>query len=473
MIKQDYLIRMILEIITLIATALLNKQKIRPQSWVEYDCLTRQILEVPSDQLKDMSPEEIIDKYEGDTNRMGKIELAAMTLLKISDELDTNNLLLKYRLKQNGTELLKFVQSQGDTFSLQRMSLINMLDVDMADNYLSVEDRVEHTSSATTPLFITGNSYIARIVGKDNSGIATYAFASLSEIGRIFNPVYAQYFQSGDWSSLKIGDLIQAILCDPGQYLVAAYYSPLDGSEYAGHGVSEEVNVGFFPSGVLGFRITNPVIENTIALNKPASIYTDFRGSDAAFSQYIIYLPGVGSVNLSPDIMEGSLSLKYHVDLLTGTIFYLLMSSASGLVGTYSGNIYASLQTAKGDASGGSSFITSAAGAAASFVAGDVVGTGAKAIEAVKSAVVPTPSINGSQAGIAALRSNPDVIISVLQKSSGEFPVNQLGRPCCKNLTIGNLSGFVKCGAPSIALPMESAITDEVNAYLANGFYFE
>ena len=128
MIKQDYLIRMILEIITLIANALLNKQKIRPQNWVEYDCLTRQILEVPSDQLKDMSPEEIIDKYEGATNRMGKIELAAMTLLKISDELDTDNLLLKSRLKQNGTELLKFVQSQGDTFSLQRMSLISMLE---------------------------------------------------------------------------------------------------------------------------------------------------------------------------------------------------------------------------------------------------------------------------------------------------------------------------------------------------------
>ena len=128
MIKQDYLIRMILEIITLIANALLNKQKIRSQNWVEYDCLTRQILEVPSDQLKDMLPEEIIDKYEGDTNRMGKIELAAMTLLKISDELESDNLLLKSNLKQNGIELLKFVQTQGDTFSLQRMSLISLLE---------------------------------------------------------------------------------------------------------------------------------------------------------------------------------------------------------------------------------------------------------------------------------------------------------------------------------------------------------
>ena len=128
MIKQDYLIRMILEIITLIANALLNKQKIRPQSWVEYDCLTRQILEIPSDQLKDLSPEEIIGRYEGDTNRMGKIELTAMTLLKISDELGDEHLLLKSRLKQNGIELLKFVQTQGDTFSIQRMSIIQMLE---------------------------------------------------------------------------------------------------------------------------------------------------------------------------------------------------------------------------------------------------------------------------------------------------------------------------------------------------------
>ena len=130
MIKQDYLVRMILEIITLIANALLNKQKIRPQSWVEYDCLTRQILEIPSDQLKDLSPEEIIDKYEGDTNRMGKIELAAMTLLKISDELEADDLLLKCKLKQNGIELLKFVQTQGDTFSIQRMAIISMLETE-------------------------------------------------------------------------------------------------------------------------------------------------------------------------------------------------------------------------------------------------------------------------------------------------------------------------------------------------------
>lgn len=127
MIKQDYLVRMILEIITLIANALLNKKKIRPQHWVEYDCLTRQILGIPSEELKDMDSEEIIARYAGDTNRMGKIELAAMTMLKISDEMGDDSLVMKSKLKQEGIELLEFVQAQGDTFSLQRITLINRL----------------------------------------------------------------------------------------------------------------------------------------------------------------------------------------------------------------------------------------------------------------------------------------------------------------------------------------------------------
>lgn len=128
MIKQDYLIRMILEIITLIANALLNKQKIRSQNWVEYDCLTQQILELPTDKLINMLPEEIVDKYEKDLNAMGKIELAAMTLLKVSYEMDNEQLVLKTLLKANGLNLLKKVQNESNTFSMQRMALIQALE---------------------------------------------------------------------------------------------------------------------------------------------------------------------------------------------------------------------------------------------------------------------------------------------------------------------------------------------------------
>ena len=127
MIKQDYLLRVIQEIITLLVNALLNRQKIRKESWVEYDDITRQILEVPSENLKDMNADEIIRRYEGDSNQMGKTELAAMTILKIADEMEDEHLVLKSRLKQDGLSLLEYVQAEGDTYSIQRVALIAML----------------------------------------------------------------------------------------------------------------------------------------------------------------------------------------------------------------------------------------------------------------------------------------------------------------------------------------------------------
>ena len=127
MIKQDYLLRMIQEIITLLVNALLNRQKIRKESWVEYDDITRQILELPSENLKDMTADEIIQRYEDDPNRMGKTELAAMTMLKISDEMEDEQLVMKSRLRQEGLALLEYVQAEGDTYSIQRVALIAML----------------------------------------------------------------------------------------------------------------------------------------------------------------------------------------------------------------------------------------------------------------------------------------------------------------------------------------------------------
>ena len=127
MIKQDSLLRMIQEIITLLINALLNRQKIRKESWVEYDDITRQILGVPSENLVDMNAEEIISRYQDDPNQMGKTELAAVTMLKISDEMGDEQLVLKSRLKQDGLALLEYVQTKGDTFSIQRVALIAML----------------------------------------------------------------------------------------------------------------------------------------------------------------------------------------------------------------------------------------------------------------------------------------------------------------------------------------------------------
>ena len=65
MIKQDYLIRMIQEIISLIVNALFKKKKYRWNEWTEYDGLTRQILGFPSDELLSLHPQDLVDRYKG------------------------------------------------------------------------------------------------------------------------------------------------------------------------------------------------------------------------------------------------------------------------------------------------------------------------------------------------------------------------------------------------------------------------
>ncbi len=58
MIKQDYLIRMIQEIISLIVNAILNKKKFRKDEWTEYDG------DDTAHQFDDLTPEELEEKME-------------------------------------------------------------------------------------------------------------------------------------------------------------------------------------------------------------------------------------------------------------------------------------------------------------------------------------------------------------------------------------------------------------------------
>lgn len=127
MIKQDYLIRMIQEIVSLIVNAILNKKKIRQKEWEEYDAITQRLLGFPTRDLLNMSTEELIGKCGQGSDRMEKIELAAVNMLKLSEDIE-DNLLLKSRLLQNGIQLLKHVQKEGNAYSLQREYLIKMLE---------------------------------------------------------------------------------------------------------------------------------------------------------------------------------------------------------------------------------------------------------------------------------------------------------------------------------------------------------
>lgn len=130
MIKQDYLIRMIQEIISLIINALLKKKKIPNNQWDEYESISRQIVGFKMEELTQISPDDIMRLYENDNDRMGKIELVAVLLLKFADEIQ-DNIILKSKLKQTSLKVLEQLNTDSKCFSLARLQLINMLKIDI------------------------------------------------------------------------------------------------------------------------------------------------------------------------------------------------------------------------------------------------------------------------------------------------------------------------------------------------------
>lgn len=127
MIKQDYIIRMIQEIISLVANAIIKKKKLDKKELDTYEYTSHEILGTSPRELINMSTDELISQYSDSENGMEKLELIAVSLLLFSEETPEKELLLKSRLKQNGIFLLKYLQKHSGSYSLQREFIINMI----------------------------------------------------------------------------------------------------------------------------------------------------------------------------------------------------------------------------------------------------------------------------------------------------------------------------------------------------------
>ena len=112
----------------MIVEAILHKKKIRQKEWEEYDHLTRQILGMDTRELLNTDAKELIAHYSIQTDGMDKLELAAVNMLHLSEEVEKDNPLLKAKLRQEGVTLLKYVRLHSDNYSLQREFLLQLLD---------------------------------------------------------------------------------------------------------------------------------------------------------------------------------------------------------------------------------------------------------------------------------------------------------------------------------------------------------
>ena len=389
------------------------------------------------------------------------------------------------------------------TFFIDRCADYNYYNPDIFDEAISIEDGGEVSSVAKTTVFSErGGCYLVTVMGRSDTGINTFAFDSVP--GTLFNPMYA-IGASGSYDDPLIeqintaidgfNQIFKALLCDPAKYITAVKFAPFPSSFFPGQ--YKQVYVGWLEAGATALMLPMSTYwEKHLTLAKPSSIYSDFRRTDARCSMYNMYLPGVGTVDLSPDVMELSLTADITMNIQTGDIHYNIKAGGA-TIGTYDGCVYTDIGFAGASVNNGA--IAQTAGgigsAAASMAKKDWVshdgGISAEleivkeakplmfmggviaAIHGAGEAMKAQASLASSMGGGAAIWGDPEIVISCVQKHTGEFLTNDYGRPCCKNLKIGDLSGFVRCANASIDIASTDSIRNEINAFLNTGFFVE
>lgn len=354
------------------------------------------------------------------------------------------------------------------------------------DNSITPEQACDYTSDASTQILskdsgseVANQFCYVRMLGSGATGIKVWFDYNLNGWGSIFNPIF------DNPQSLTISDYLLAYISDPSKYVISVQRGPIpislgvapaDLPYLAIHGpdtAEADVTCGWFATGLRKNYIIKQHITHDFVLAKPTSMYgsDDFRSYSPAFTSVFLFMPGVGEVSISPDLLRSEIKLRYVVDVYCGDVMVLLFAN-SKLVSTYRGNLYSQIQIGDGGNGGVGSLINTAYNVAGDVISGNPIkGTG-DIIEGFKNVISPQPSLLGTSTGVQN-GLFPDAVLTIRQRQSGDAPINVYGAPCNKRHTLSTLSGYCKCQLASVSIDCESDILDEINTLLNSGFYIE
>lgn len=215
-----------------------------------------------------------------------------------------------------------------------------------------------------------------------------------------------------------------------------------------------------------------------------------YVGSFMDYSPYVkihLFLPFIGFVNLgTDDLMGGSISITYHVDVLSGDCIAFISHSIKGVLYTYNGNCRAEIPlTAQNNTGILRNYYESVAGIIPSTVNGAMSGGAAGAasgavggaLNAASNIVLnskPTYQRSGSLAGSAGLMGVQKPFI-VIERPNISVPNNvehYAGQTSNITMFLGTCSGYTVC--EYVHLEGIAATTEEVaemETLLSQGVY--
>lgn len=346
-------------------------------------------------------------------------------------------------------------------------------DILVYDKYLSSRTTsVVKTStiSGSLPWWSNDGTFLVRCIGQQSNassvGISTFA-VSKNQLLQMLDFLFT------DSNFDFLSDTSVKSFFNPFQYVVSVEWFPFTDLAFRTGTLSDRIRLGWWDTGVVGAVVNKTSITFSETIELPTSAYNDYRRYSSDWTSLKLFVPSCGAGYLSPSECNNTLRVAFSIDIATGdALVKVFNENTNYLICTMSGHFSSSiaigqLQTHELSA------MKNASSALSDIMKLDIFSLFDKAVDSTIQMAQPTPCINGSAGNMGAILASPFISLTMLQYEGKDTPTTVLGRPCCSNIQLGTLTGYVKCAGASIPLESYSSERDSVNKYLNGGFYYE
>ena len=367
----------------------------------------------------------------------------------------------------NKTQPVTNTNNSGNT---QGNTSANPATVDLTGLENLIKTLTETISQTGTPTDITNPDP----TGTGNTPPVVAPTGSASALWSVYNPTQAQLNSFGAWLwSSNFIDQVLKLFNNPMQSIIGVHkIFATPATSGAGN-----ITVGYLSSGVSANLVSNQYTDINCGTVKVSEQFGNVF--DYTDTQIRLYLPFIGIVDLDvSDVMRGSVSVVYHVDVITGACLAEVKITRDGGGGTlyqYAGDAAVRYPISSGSYMGVVAGIASAVGGVASAImtGGATLPMAAGAIAGGISGAHTQVQHSGNFSGNAGAMGGkkPYLIIERPQTMIADGFASYQGKGANVRRTVGQMSGYFKFSdvhTDSISGAAESEI-EAIRAALESG----
>lgn len=256
----------------------------------------------------------------------------------------------------------------------------------------------------------------------------------------------------------------------------------------SGLGARTELVLGNYPTGLYGYPVQIPVVNDLETVAIPWQ-YNDWRRCNP-YTKIYLYLPLIGTMSLNATELknDNNLAITYALNITSGDLSVEIAGNETGrIIATASGNI--AMATPYGSANISGAKVTAAAGAGIGGIAAVAAGavTGGAAIVALGGSLAASASglisaMQGESQGAGGLGGGASqalnkairctTITSTLTDTQASLnPI--LGKPVMGKHQINSYGGFIQTDGMQVQGNLLDTERDAINALCDGGFYYE